>query len=82
MPPSLLSLLKPSADTGSGGECPEEHASTTIPAPRDEDHDGMPDAWELTQGLDVGNPSDGPLDHDGDGNTNLEEYLNSLVPSI
>jgi hypothetical protein len=82
MPPSLLFLLNPSAYTGSGDECPEEYASITIPAPLDECHDGIPDAWELTQELDVGNPSDVPLGHNGVGYTNLEVYLNSLVPSI
>jgi len=47
-------------------------------APTDTDHDGMPDAWETSHGL---NPS---LDTDGNGigtsgYTNLEEYLNSLA---
>lgn len=45
----------------------------------DEDHDGMPDEWEINQNLDVSNPQDGNDDHDHDGYTNLEEYLNSLV---
>jgi hypothetical protein len=54
----------------------------SIPAPADADHDGMPDAWELAHGLDSKNPSDGPQDQDDDGYTNLEEYLNSLVPPI
>jgi hypothetical protein len=42
----------------------------------------MPDAWERAHGLDAANPADGPRDRDGDGYTNLEEYLNSLVPSM
>lgn len=54
-----------------------EHVST--PAPADGDGDGMPDAWEKQAGLDPGDPSDGPLDPDGDGYTNLEDYLNSLA---
>lgn len=49
-------------------------------APTDSDHDGMPDAWELTHGLDPANPNDGPQDFDGDGYTNLEEFLNSTDP--
>jgi hypothetical protein len=51
------------------------------PAPLDTDGDGMPDAWELAHGLDPRNPADRNFDRDGDGYTNLEEYLNSLVPS-
>jgi pectate lyase len=49
-------------------------------APPDTDHDGMPDAWEKTHGLDPNDPADGPQDRDGDGYTNVEEYLNSRAP--
>jgi pectate lyase len=49
-------------------------------APKDMDHDGMPDAWETRHGFDDIDPSDGPVDADGDGYTNVEEYLNSTVP--
>lgn len=47
--------------------------------PNDTDHDGMPDDWEITYGLDPVNPIDRNGDADGDGHTNLENYLNSLV---
>ena len=49
-------------------------------APVDSDGDGMPDAWETSAGLDPGDKWDGAVDTDGDGYTNLEDYLNSLVP--
>lgn len=49
-------------------------------APADSDRDGMPDAWELARDLDPENPADGPGDRDGDGYTNVEEYLNSFFP--
>ena len=42
----------------------------------------MPDDWERGRGLDSAEPPDGPQDRDGDGYTNLEDYLNSLVPAI
>ena len=54
-------------------------AHVSAPAPADSDDDGMPDAWEARFGLDRDDPSDGALDPDGDGYTNLEDYLNSLV---
>lgn len=41
----------------------------------DGDGDGMPDQWELMYGLDPKDPADGSIDTDGDGLTNLEEYL-------
>lgn len=52
----------------------------TSPAPVDSDHDGLPDPWERKRRLDPHNDRDGAQDADGDGYTNLEEYLNSLVP--
>jgi hypothetical protein len=48
-------------------------------APVDVDRDGMPDDWESTHGLNPNNPEDRNNDLDGDGYTNLEEYLNSIT---
>jgi hypothetical protein len=47
-------------------------------APADSDHDGMPDAWETARGLDP-NSDDSAADRNGDGYTNIEEYLNLLA---
>lgn len=47
--------------------------------PPDSDHDGMPDAWERSAGLNPRDAADGARDRDGDGYTNVEEYLESLV---
>jgi len=52
------------------------------PADWDTDRDGLPDAWESARGLDPGDPNDGPADSDGDGMTNLEDYLNALVDDV
>jgi pectate lyase len=41
----------------------------------DTDHDGMPDGWESRVGLDPSDPADRNGDRNGDGYTNLEEYL-------
>jgi hypothetical protein len=48
------------------------------PAPRDSDGDGMPDRWERRHRLDPSR-QDGADDRNGDGWTNLEDYLNSIV---
>ncbi len=53
----------------------------SLPAPADADRDGMPDSWEAGHGLNARDAADGPIDADGNGYTNLEEYLNSLVPA-
>lgn len=47
-------------------------------APADADDDGMPDSWELARGLDPHADADASTDADGDGYTNLEDYLNEL----
>lgn len=44
----------------------------------DTDGDGMPDDWETAHSLDPATP-DGAADRDGDGFTNLEDWLNSLA---
>ena len=49
------------------------------PVDFDTDGDGMPNAWEIAKGLNPNNSSDGAIDRDGDGYTNLEEYLNFLA---
>jgi len=49
------------------------------PAWVDSDGDGMPDDWERARGFDPRDGSDGAMDRDGDGFTNLEDWLNGLV---
>jgi hypothetical protein len=46
----------------------------------DSDHDGMFDLWEQNHGFDPANPADALSDADGDGYTNLEEFLNGTNP--
>ncbi|HEY9186698.1 MAG TPA: T9SS type A sorting domain-containing protein [Ignavibacteria bacterium] len=45
--------------------------------PIDSDHDGMPDNWEISHGLNPNDPSDRNLLL-SDGTTRLEQYLNNL----
>ena len=53
----------------------------SVPAPVDTDHDGMSDEWEKSHGLNPADPADGARAAVPGGYTNLELYLNSLVPS-
>lgn len=55
----------------------------SLPAPDDTDHDGMPDDYETGMGLDPQDPDDRNGDLNGNGYTNLEDYLNGLpdIPS-
>ncbi len=52
----------------------ERREDLDLVIPRDDDHDGMSDRWEARVGLDPAT-DDAALDPDGDGLSNLEEYL-------
>jgi hypothetical protein len=62
-------------DVGGWEEYPEVHR----PADWDTDDDGMPNDWETLHGFNPSDANDGQQDADGDGYTNLEAYLNSIV---
>ncbi len=53
----------------------------SLPAPLDSDSDGMPDEWEKQYGFDPKDASNSSKDKDGDGYTNIEEYLNGTDPT-
>lgn len=45
---------------------------------KDSDGDGMPDEWEIANGLNPHDPSDANKDCTGDGYTNIEKYINGI----
>jgi hypothetical protein len=53
----------------------------SVTAPLDTDQDGMPDAWETAHGLNPNNAADRNSYTLDPNYTNLEVYLNSLVPN-
>lgn len=48
----------------------------------DADGDGLPDAYEVANGLNPNDPSDASLDLDGDGLTNLQEFQLGTNPRL
>jgi hypothetical protein len=62
-------------DPAEVGGYPELQAGSP---PADRDSDGMPDTWEAVRGLDPDDPTDARQDRNGDGYSNIEEYLHSL----
>ena len=47
----------------------------------DSDGDGMPDWWEMNNGLNPTNAADALIDTDGDGIWNVDEYLRNTSPT-
>jgi uncharacterized repeat protein (TIGR02543 family)/LPXTG-motif cell wall-anchored protein len=66
---------------GDGLTNDEEAILGTDPYDPDTDDDGMPDGWEVDNGLDPTDPTDANEDPDGDGLTNKEEYDNGTDPN-
>lgn len=52
----------------------------SLPAPTDTDKDGMPDEWEKKNGLNPNDGGDAPANKLDKHYTNLEVYINTLVP--
>ncbi len=72
--PDLQSVAQPP----SAGES-QSPPGAGVP-PLDSDGDGMPDEWEQQHGLNPNDAADGPQVTDARGYTNVEVYLNALVP--
>ena len=49
---------------------------------KDSDGDGMPDEWEVENGLNPNDPSDANKDCTGDGYTNIEKYINDIPTNV
>lgn len=93
---SALNLFRRGADSYAGGNAYSNRSAINYPSTRDlamgvlaagatapdADSDGMPDSWETAYGLNPASAADANLDPDGDGLTNLQEYLAGTNPNV
>ncbi len=65
------------------GKCPPTlmaQLTATLDPALDQDNDGLPNGYEDTYGFDPFNPADAAQDADGDGYSNLDEYVAGTGP--
>ena len=76
---TLVNLGSLSSSTADGTPA-NNSAQASVVVPVDADGDGIPDVWEIANGLNPHNASDAAADLDRDGFTNLQEYLAGTDP--
>lgn len=79
--PGIIDSQEDTKPVGAGDDWSAWPVHNSTVAPVDSDGDGMPDAWEVANGLNPNDSSDGKVVA-SNGYTNLELYLNSLVNHI
>lgn len=81
-PMNQRTLAEAEAGTGALSNVSDALIESGPEPPADTDHDGMADEWESSHGLDAADATDNIADRDGDGYTNIEEYVNELAESL
>lgn len=79
---NVRTIVEARDGTGSLSNVSDPLIETGPEPPVDADLDGMADEWETAHGLDPADDADSALDRDGDGYSNIEEYVNELAQAL
>ena len=79
---NVRTIAEARGGTGSLSNVSDPLIETGPEPPVDADLDGMADEWETAHGLDPADDADSALDRDGDGYSNIEEYVNELAQAL
>ncbi len=75
-------INNPDTDADALNDGNEVNLYFTNPLIADTDGDGIPDGYEIANNLTPIDAADAALDNDGDGRSNLEEYLSGTNPNV